>query len=345
KPLLGSLAADVPGDGLMLVSAPAGERHAAAEHGRKLDATDGEGRARGIRLGALHRLRLHVGRGDDLVDDAELQRLCRRDRSAAQHQVQRFLLAYQTGQPLRASGARQQPKRHLREADPVLAVCRDAKVAGERDLETAAKAVPIDRRDDNLRRALELAHDLVGVDHKEVLLLRIALREPGDIGARGEELLRRTSQENCLRLDVPARCVDGRAELVEKALVVGVRRRSIKPDDSDRVLPRVRNSHRCAPLEFQPQRRWSMAKMIIAGERVGAKWGKTIEVKDPATGEVVDTVPRADASDVDAAVEAAARAFPAWAATGGLKRAAIMQKAAELIRQHIDEIATLLTRE
>ena len=88
-----------------------------------------------------------------------------------------------------------------------------------------------------------------------------------------------------------------------------------------------------------------MAKMIIAGERVGAKWGKTIEVKDPATGEVVDTVPRADASDVDAAVEAAARAFPAWASTGGLQRAAIMQKAAELIRQHIDEIATLLTRE
>src|SRR2546428_12411899 len=98
-------------------------------------------------------------------------------------------------------------------------------------------------------------------------------------------------------------------------------------------------------LEFHMQRRWSMAKMIIAGERVGAKSGKTIEVKDPATGEVVDTVPRADAADVDAAVEAAATAFPAWASTGGLQRGAVIQKAAEIIPQHVDEIATLLTPE
>src|SRR2546428_7122201 len=79
-------------------------------------------------------------------------------------------------------------------------------------------------------------------------------------------------------------------------------------------------------LEFHLQRRWSMAKMIIAGERVGAKSGKTIEVKDPATGEVVDTVPRADASDVDAAVEAAATPRPAWASTGRLPPAPIRSK-------------------
>ncbi len=88
-----------------------------------------------------------------------------------------------------------------------------------------------------------------------------------------------------------------------------------------------------------------MAKMLIAGERVDAKSGKTIEVRDPATGEVVDIVPRADAGDVGAAVEAAAKAFPEWASTPGVKRAEIMAKAAQLIRAHVDEIATLLTKE
>ncbi len=88
-----------------------------------------------------------------------------------------------------------------------------------------------------------------------------------------------------------------------------------------------------------------MAKMLIGGERVDARSGQTIEVKDPATGEVVDTVPRAGAGDVDAAVEAAAKAFPGWTSTPGVKRAEIMAKAAQLIRAHVDEIGTLLTRE
>lgn len=88
-----------------------------------------------------------------------------------------------------------------------------------------------------------------------------------------------------------------------------------------------------------------MAKMLIAGERVDAISQKTIEVKDPATGEIVGAVPRAQAADVDAAVEAAAKAFPEWAATPGVRRAALMFRAAELIRAHVDEIATLLTRE
>lgn len=88
-----------------------------------------------------------------------------------------------------------------------------------------------------------------------------------------------------------------------------------------------------------------MAKMFIDGERVDARSGKTLEVRDPANGEAVDTVPRASAADVDAAVEAASRAFPEWAATPGTKRAQLMFKAAEKIREHLDEIATLLTRE
>ncbi|CAN5214248.1 aldehyde dehydrogenase family protein [soil metagenome] len=88
-----------------------------------------------------------------------------------------------------------------------------------------------------------------------------------------------------------------------------------------------------------------MAQMQIAGERTDAAAGRTIEVKDPATGEVVDSVPRGAAADVDSAVEAAARAFPGWAATPGAKRAQLMHAAAEKMKAAVPEIARLLSRE
>jgi len=47
-----------------------------------------------------------------------------------------------------------------------------------------------------------------------------------------------------------------------------------------------------------------MATMLIDGQTVAAQTGKTIEVRNPANGEVVDTIPKGSASEVDAAVEA-----------------------------------------
>lgn len=88
-----------------------------------------------------------------------------------------------------------------------------------------------------------------------------------------------------------------------------------------------------------------MAQMYINGELVDARSGKTIEVRNPATGEVVGTVPRGAASEVDAAVEAAAKAFPAWAALSPGKRAALMHAAAEKMKAAVPEIARLLTLE
>ena len=88
-----------------------------------------------------------------------------------------------------------------------------------------------------------------------------------------------------------------------------------------------------------------MAKMTINGESVDAQGGKTMDVRNPATGEVVDTIPRGAAADVDAAVEAAAKAFPAWASLAPSKRAALMHAAAEKMRAAVPEIAKLLTQE
>src|SRR3989441_3359949 len=85
--------------------------------------------------------------------------------------------------------------------------------------------------------------------------------------------------------------------------------------------------------------------MLIAGETVGAKSGKTLEVRNPANGEVVDTVPKGSLADVDAAVDAAAKAFPAWASLSGAKRAQLMHEAARKRKAAVAEIAKLLTLE
>jgi succinate-semialdehyde dehydrogenase/glutarate-semialdehyde dehydrogenase len=88
-----------------------------------------------------------------------------------------------------------------------------------------------------------------------------------------------------------------------------------------------------------------MAKMLIGGELVDAQGGKTIEVRNPANGEVVGQIPRGTAADVDAAVSAAAKAFPGWASTTGTKRAQLMHEAARKMHEVVDEVAKLLSLE
>ncbi len=88
-----------------------------------------------------------------------------------------------------------------------------------------------------------------------------------------------------------------------------------------------------------------MALMFINGESVPSKSGQTYEVKNPATGEVVDTVPKGAAEDVQSAVGAADAAFPVWRDTAPEARARLLFKGAELVRQKIDELAVLETKE
>ncbi len=88
-----------------------------------------------------------------------------------------------------------------------------------------------------------------------------------------------------------------------------------------------------------------MAKMLIGGELVDAQGGKTIDVKNPANGEVVGSIPRGSTADVDAAVEAARKALPGWAATSGTKRAQLMHQAAIKMHEAVDEVAKLLALE
>jgi betaine-aldehyde dehydrogenase len=82
-------------------------------------------------------------------------------------------------------------------------------------------------------------------------------------------------------------------------------------------------------------------KMLIGGERVDAAGGETIESRDPASGEWLGSFPRGIEEDVNAAVAAAAAAYPAWRRTPIAERAACLLRLADLIAAAADELALL----
>jgi malonate-semialdehyde dehydrogenase (acetylating)/methylmalonate-semialdehyde dehydrogenase len=84
---------------------------------------------------------------------------------------------------------------------------------------------------------------------------------------------------------------------------------------------------------------------IAGAEREPASSSRFGEVFNPATGEVARRVGYASAAEVDVAVQAAANAFPAWAATPPLRRARVMFKFKELLDRHSGELAALITAE
>jgi len=86
-------------------------------------------------------------------------------------------------------------------------------------------------------------------------------------------------------------------------------------------------------------------RMFIAGELSDSSSGQTTEIRNPATGDLVDTIPKATVEDMRRAIDAAQNAFAEWAALPAVERAALMFKAAQTLREHVPEIAELLTRE
>jgi acyl-CoA reductase-like NAD-dependent aldehyde dehydrogenase len=71
----------------------------------------------------------------------------------------------------------------------------------------------------------------------------------------------------------------------------------------------------------------------------------TFETRDPATGEVLATLPVASEADVDAAVRAARAAQPAWAAVDPTRRTRLLIRLAELVEEHAEELAELESRD
>ena len=86
-------------------------------------------------------------------------------------------------------------------------------------------------------------------------------------------------------------------------------------------------------------------KMLIGGAWVDADGGETIAVNNPATGEIIGTIPKAGAAETRRAIEAAAAAFKTWRATTAAERAGKLHKLADLILANADELALILTTE
>ena len=83
---------------------------------------------------------------------------------------------------------------------------------------------------------------------------------------------------------------------------------------------------------------------------VGGRWipslaAEFLDVHNPATGETIARTPLSTPGDLDAAVEAAARAFPGWRDTPAITRARSLFRFRELLEEHFEELAATVTRE
>jgi acyl-CoA reductase-like NAD-dependent aldehyde dehydrogenase len=86
-------------------------------------------------------------------------------------------------------------------------------------------------------------------------------------------------------------------------------------------------------------------KMLIDGKPCDAAGGRVYEVRNPATGAVIDTVPQAGPEDVHRAIEVALRGKAAMAHLPAHRRSEILRKAGELILERAESLTELLTSE
>src|SRR5207237_725096 len=93
------------------------------------------------------------------------------------------------------------------------------------------------------------------------------------------------------------------------------------------------------PAEVEPLRNF------IGGRWIAARASGFVEVHNPARGTVIARTPLSSAADVDAAVEAAKKAFPAWSETPPVMRARHLYRFRALLDEHFEELARLVTTE
>ncbi|MCH8182688.1 MAG: NADP-dependent succinate-semialdehyde dehydrogenase [Proteobacteria bacterium] len=83
----------------------------------------------------------------------------------------------------------------------------------------------------------------------------------------------------------------------------------------------------------------------IAGKWCDAADGATLPVNNPATGEILGTVPKMGAAETRRAIEAAGEAFPAWRLKTAKERAGILRRWFELMIENLEDLAVLMTAE
>ena len=88
-----------------------------------------------------------------------------------------------------------------------------------------------------------------------------------------------------------------------------------------------------------------MYKNYIDGGWVEGKNGTKYASLNPANEEIVGEISQAEVSDVEAAVEAASRAFNAWRLTPAPRRGEILYRVGQLLQERKEQLSQLLTRE
>lgn len=86
-------------------------------------------------------------------------------------------------------------------------------------------------------------------------------------------------------------------------------------------------------------------QLYINGAWCNAASGRTLPVVNPATHQQIGLVAHAERHDLDRALEAAASGFKAWRKVSAFERSKILRKAANLFRERVDTVATLMTLE
>lgn len=86
-------------------------------------------------------------------------------------------------------------------------------------------------------------------------------------------------------------------------------------------------------------------KAYFDGKWQDADNGKTIDVTNPATGEVIGTVPKMGAAETKRAIDAANKVLPAWRAKTAKERSVIIRRWYDLLIEHQDDLALILTTE
>ena len=86
-------------------------------------------------------------------------------------------------------------------------------------------------------------------------------------------------------------------------------------------------------------------KMLIDGAWVAAASGAVLQVENPANRQPIGEVPRGGAEDVDRAMQAAARAFPAWSKVAPRDRGRMLLRIADALEERAEELARLIARE
>src|SRR3954463_12003126 len=97
-------------------------------------------------------------------------------------------------------------------------------------------------------------------------------------------------------------------------------------------------------IKLQDARLWK-ERALIAGEWLAADSGQTTQIRNPASGEVLGTVPHMGAAETRRAIEAAHAAFPAWAKQTSGERARLMRKWFDLMMTHQEDLAIIMTAE